>query len=76
MQLSTAELSQNSKHFSKYIETVAKKVDWQKIRLLIKNPQFSPNQADIQAILPTHELVIFTKFHNNWIEIVDFLLIA
>ena len=39
----------------------------------MKNPQFLPNQADIQAILPTHELVIFTKFHNNWNEIVDFL---
>ena len=38
------------------IETVAK------IRLLIKNPQFLPNLADILAILPTHELVIFTKF--------------
>ena len=49
-----------------------KKVDWPKIRLIIKNPQFLHNQADIQAILPTHELVIFTKFHNNWIEIEDF----
>ena len=29
----------------------------------IKNPQFLPNQADIQAILPTLELLIFTKFH-------------
>ena len=37
-----------------------------------KNLQFIPNQADIQAILPTHELVIFTKFHNNWMKIVDF----
>ena len=38
----------------------------------LKNPQFLPNQADIQAIVPTHELVIFNKFDNNWIEIVDF----
>ena len=37
-----------------------------------KNVQFLPNHADIQAILPIHELVILTKFHNNWIEIVDF----
>ena len=36
-----------------------------------KNLQFIPNQADIQAILPTHELVILTKFHKNWIKIVD-----
>ena len=32
------------------------------------------NQADIQAILPTHELVIFTKFHNDWMKIVDFFI--
>ena len=37
-----------------------------------KNPQFLPNQADIQAILPTYELVIFTKFHKDWVKIVDF----
>ena len=37
-----------------------------------KNVQFLPNYADIQAIFPIHELVILTKFHNNWIEIVDF----
>ena len=24
-----------------------------------------------QAILPTHELVIFTKFHNDWVKIRD-----
>ena len=33
--------------------------------------QFLPNQADIQAILLTHEFMIFTKFHNNWAEIMD-----
>ena len=32
-----------------------------------------PNQADIQAILPTHELLILTKFHNVWVQIEDFL---
>ena len=37
-----------------------------------KNPQFLPNQADIKAILSTHELVIFTKFHKDWVKIVDF----
>ena len=26
-----------------------------------------------QAILPTHELVILTKFHDNWPEKVDFV---
>ena len=44
--------------------------------LLIKYPQFLSNQADIQAILPNHDLVIFTKFRNDWIEIMDFLLIV
>ena len=52
--------------------TDAKKYYWPKIRLINKNLQFLPNQANIQAILPTHELVIWTKFHNNWIKIVDF----
>ena len=37
-----------------------------------KNLQFLPNQADILAILPTHELIIFTKFQNDWVKIVDF----
>ena len=54
------------------LDTVSKKnVYLSKFLLLIKNPQFLPNQADIQTILPTHdELVIFAKFHNFWSEIV------
>jgi len=35
----------------------------------MKNPQFLSIWPEIQAILPTHELVIFTK-------IVDFLLVT
>ena len=42
-----------------YVETDAK--NW-------TSPKF------FLAILPTHELVFFTKFHNNWIKIVDFLI--
>ena len=53
-----------------------KKLDWLKIWLLVKNPQFLSNQADIPATSPTDELVISTKFHNNWQEIVDFLAIV
>ena len=53
-----------------------KKLDWLKISPLVKNQQFLSNQADIQAILPTHELVISTKFHKDWHKIVDFLVIA
>ena len=37
-----------------------------------KNLQFLPNRADILAILSTHELIIFTKFRNDWAKIVDF----
>ena len=50
------------------LETVVKKWTSQKLGY----SQFLPNQADIQVILPTDELVIFNKFRNNWIEIVDF----
>ena len=53
-----------------------KKLDWLKNWPLVKNSQFLSNQADIQATLPTHELIILTKFHNDWQEIVDFLAVA
>ena len=53
-----------------------KKLDWLKIWLLVKNPQFLSNQADLQATLPTHELRILSKFYKDWKEIVDFLVIA
>ena len=49
-----------------------KKFDWLKISPLAENLQFLSNQADIQAILLTHELVILTKFHKDWQKIVDF----
>ena len=39
---------------------------------LVKNQQFLSNQADIQAVLPTLELVVLTKFHKDWQKIVDF----
>ena len=53
-----------------------KKLDWHNIWLLVKNQQFLSNQADILAISPTHELIILTKYQNDWQEIVDFLVIA
>ena len=65
-------LTQNPNQYeflNKYRDCCKKKQDLPKIMLLINNPQFFPNQADIQEILSTHELVIFTKFHNSWIEI-------
>ena len=53
-----------------------KKLDWLKISPLVKNPQFLSNQADIQANLPTHWLIILSNFHNDWQEIVNVLVIA
>ena len=53
-----------------------KKLDWLKISPVVQNLQFLSDQAEIQAILPTHELFILTKFHKDWQKIVDFLLIA
>ena len=37
-----------------------------------KNLQFLSNPANILAIFPIHELIIFSQFHNDWIKIVDF----
>ena len=53
-----------------------KKLDWPKISPLVKNLQFLSNQADIQAILPIHELVILAKFHKDKQKNVDFSVIA
>ena len=36
--------------------------------LLLKNPQFLPNESETRSKLSTHE------FHNNWVTIVDFLI--
>ena len=51
-----------------------KKENMLKTSAIIKNPQFSSNFADIQAKLPTHEVVILTKFHKDWKKNIDFLL--
>ena len=49
---------------------------WAKNLLLIKNPQFWSDWADIQAVLPIHGLVILTKFHDSRAKIADLLLIV
>ena len=41
---------------------------------LIEKTKFSSNLAVIQAKLPTHEVVILTKFHKDCKKVVDFLL--
>ena len=53
-----------------------KKVDKPKTWLLIKNPLFCSNQANILATKSAHEMIILTKFHKDRTKIVDFLLIA
>ena len=53
-----------------------KKKDWYKYVLLMKNLQFSSNQADIQPKLPIHELVILVKYQIDCKKIVYFFLIA
>ena len=40
--------------------------------LLVKNPQFQTNQADILEKWHTYELIILTNFHNDSAKIVDF----
>ena len=44
--------------------------------LLLKNPQFSPNDYKTGSKLSTHEYLILTEIHNQWAKIVDFLLKA
>ena len=45
---------------------------------LLKNPQFLTIKLKslCLAILPTPKLFILVKFHNDWVKIVNFLLIA
>ena len=44
--------------------------------LLLKNPQFLPNDYETRSKLSTHEYLILTKFYNHWVKIVDSLLLA
>ena len=53
-----------------------KKLYWPKNILLIKNPQFYSDLAEILLMLPTHELIKLTKFDDDWTKIVDFLLVV
>ena len=51
-----------------------KKVDKTKNWLLIKDPQFWSDHADILGLLTIPELVILTKFHKGRVKFVDFAL--
>ena len=56
-----------------YLETDSKRIILTKNIPIIKNPQFYSNLAEILAILPTHELIILTKFDDDQTKIVNFL---
>ena len=55
------------------LETAPKKQTGLKKMPIIKNPQFYSELLKIQAILPTHGLVILAKFHNDWEKIAHVL---
>ena len=42
----------------------------------IKNPQFLPNLYETWSKYWPHQMIILTKFHNDWAKIGDFLLKA
>ena len=42
---------------------------------IIKNPQFYSKLLKIQAILPTHGLVILAKLHNDKAKIANSILV-
>ena len=44
--------------------------------LLLKNPQFFSDHYEILTKEGTHEALILTKFRNDWVKIVDFLVKA
>ena len=44
--------------------------------LLLKNPQFLPNDNETQSKLSTLWYLILTEFHYHWVKIVDFLIKA
>ena len=70
-------LKRNNQKLEKtLLETDGKKLDWLKILPLVKIPQFLSSQAHIKAIVPTHGLVILTKFHKDWQKINNFLVVA
>ena len=44
--------------------------------LLLENPQFLPNDYEPRSELSTHEFLILTELHNDWVKIVDFFIKA
>ena len=59
-----------------HIETGAKKPDWAKNSLVVKNLQFWLYPHETWSKEQPHEVVIFTKFHEDRAKTVDFLLLV
>ena len=53
-----------------------KKPNWAKNSLLVKNPQFWLYPHETWSKEQPHEVVIFTKFHEDRAKTVDFLLLV
>ena len=51
-------------------------VDFDKNMLLLKNAQFLPDHYETLSKLGTHEYLIVSKFRDDWVKIVDFLIKA
>ena len=57
--------------------TVSKaNVDSSKNMLLLRNSQFLPNHYETLSKLTTHEDLIWTKFRNEWVKNLNFLIKA
>ena len=63
-------------HLIEYLKSEAKKRDTFKYCPIIKNPQFLSYPHETRRKWLPHKVIIFTKFHEGRIKIVDFLLMA
>ena len=52
------------------------KIDHQKLAIIKKSTFFIRSSWNLVKIIISHELSILTKFHEDWIKNVDFLLMA
>ena len=60
----------------KYYTVKEANPDLAKNMLLLKNPQFLLNHYETLSKQGTHEDLTLTKFRNDWVKIVDFLIKA
>ena len=70
------DINLNFQFYCNIVKSEAKKRDTFKNWPLIKNLQFLSNPHETWWKLSSHEVIIFTKFHEDRTKIVDFLLMA